>query len=50
MKCFYGIYFNLFFIVLVTGGEEESEANGTEYAQKGSFFVFSVTAVCFPRQ
>jgi hypothetical protein len=35
MKCFYLIYINLFFIVLVTGDQEESEKNGTEYAYKG---------------
>jgi len=34
MKCFNRIYFNLFFIALVTGDQEESGTNGTEYAHK----------------
>jgi len=38
MKCFYRICFNLIFIALVTGDQEESGTNGTEYAHKGFFF------------
>ena len=42
MKCFYHIYFNLFFIVLVTGDQEELETNVTEYAHKWFFFFFGL--------